>query len=519
MPLNKIRRDLKRGIRRARYRVGESIAGRADLQRHYNRKVVATKSVRAFEALDDTLDQLRHDLDRHQEFGGPRSRRISNLHTLQKELWHLWHIDPTTRNAIMLLTALTVGNGISIDFGEQVRTDGVRAQDAWDEFDAKVKYSCRCGRYWKATLNQFLFGEWFHWFKSIDLQDVIEGELAGLTRELDPTADNFPTDMRGLDPITSPGGVFDVKTLRGDIETKLAYVRSGAIPNKVLYPPEVTVWLTSMAGNDDRGRPILEAAIDDIYRLRQSKVTTWMFKEWRRRMLTIIYKITDPDLADDLPDTLPVPEPLTALEVPAGAEVDFPDSSKMTDEGGRYDTDSIRGPMGGVAQATQLPIHLLALDFREGTLAGLESATGPLGRIADMWAGRVQGFIESDALKVAGTKQRNGKPMEVNATVHPVVIRDPWDERDSWLGMWLEGALSLESLHEKTDIDHDAELERMVNERAARMAGEPINPNEAEFGNNGDGELEELDDSGDRFTPRAAAIGSPGVRADGAPLR
>lgn len=509
---DKTRRTIRRGVRQARYRVGESIAGSGNLQLAFNRRVVASKAVRAFETLDDTLDQLKHDLDRHQEFGGPRSKRISNLQTLQKELWHLWHIDPTTRNAIMLLTALTVGNGIAVDFGEQRTVDGRRAQDVWDEFDATAKYTCRCGRFWKATLNMFLFGEWFHWFKDIELIEETEGELAGLTMTAAPGS--MPTDMRGLDPITSPGGIFNVRTMRGDIETVLAYERAGMVPRKVLFPAEVNRWQTSMAGNDDRGRPILEAAIDDIYRLRQSKVTNWMFKEWRRRLLTIIYKITDPDLADDLPATLPVPEPLSALEVPAGAEVEFPNSGAFTDEADRFDNDSVRGPMGGVAQATQIPIHVLALDFREGTLAGLESATGPLGRISDMWQGRIESNIEGDARIVCGAFQRGGtKPLEVNVSVNPVVIRDPWDERDSWLAMWLEGALSLETLHEKTDVDHEAELVRLKDERDEeneRRAAE--NPNNREFGDTDD------DDEGDeQFVPAVVAAGQG--PSPGAPLR
>lgn len=442
-------------VERIRERIGRAIA-RPGLERRYIiRRARADERDalrRAVETYTDDTDQLKIDKDRFDDFGGPRTRRTRGLEALQREMWHLGHIEPAVVNAIMHLQAIIAGNGIDVEVDPDARTpDGRNAAEVWSQVDEQIDYCSNAGLCADAIANTLLFGEYFHWWRGPGFERFDDqGERP---------RNAIATEVRVMDPISKD----HIQKEESLADGSPAWQRRGMVRPKIIPAWQVTHWVTGRFGKIERGRPLLESAVDDIWRLRQSRQTSWMLNEYRKRLMTFIYNIIDAEAADNLPDTFDIPDPLSILEVPAGAEIEFPDISKANESGagwrGWADTGGVRGPMMGISQASQLPIHLLQMDYREGTFAGLGQADGPLAKVASQWQQKFSHPVKADVRQVVG------EDVGVTVRFRDVIIRDPAEEREAWLKAYELGAISLETLHNKIGVDAEKERERLDRDR------------------------------------------------------
>ena len=392
-------------------------------------------------------DVLAQAADNVQTAGGP-ARAIRELEPLQIAAWIWWHTEPTVGNILATWTALVIGNGVDVDIDPSARrTDGRNAAEAWQQFDEENNYSTDGGMVWDAVFNTFLFGEYFHWF-------------------LGPEDSQFPTQVRGLDPI-SIGGIREIKTDPNDLTKATNYIRRGGQYDDI--PPEqINHWRLILGGNQIRGRPLIERPYDDIFRLQQSRLTTWMAQEFRMRLMTLQY-IRETKNAGKLPANMAMPKPLTILEVPPGAKVEIPDLRK-TVVGSGNDNTAEKLLLTTIAQGVFLPYHIVAQEFREANLASLIAAEGPTAKMAELFVSRSERSFRGDIQRVTGTHTASGKPIEMTANIRPVVIRDPHKDRESWLAVRAQREVSLRTFHEQIGLDADEERERMTVETTANAA-------------------------------------------------
>ncbi|KKM82160.1 hypothetical protein LCGC14_1322430 [marine sediment metagenome] len=374
--------------------------------------------------------------------GGPL-KLMRMLADLQTTSWTWWHIEPIVGNILATWTALVIGNGVDITIeDDQRRFDGSNAKQAWDEFDTRNDYAAEGGRVWDAAFNTFLFGEWFHWFIP------------------DPSGGPWPTIVRGLDPI-SKGGIRKVITDPNDFELPTEYTRRGA-----LFAPipaeEISHWRLALGGNQTRGRPIIERAFDDIFRLQQTRLSTWMLQEYRMRIMVQRY-IREKSSAAELPLNIQMPAPLTIQEVPPGAKIEDPDLSK-TVIGRSGDNTPEKLLHTAIAQAVFLPLHIVTQEFREANLASLIAAEGPTAKMAELFRSRLERAIRADVRQVVGNRQPNGDALEISVNIKPVIIRDEFKERESWLSIREAREVSQMTFHEKVGLDPEIEKDRMREE-------------------------------------------------------
>lgn len=388
----------------------------------------------------ENFDQLRIDLEQQRALGAPRLQRARNLPRLQKDFWDLWHIEPVVKNAVTMMTALITGGGVFIDVPEE-QPGGVMLKKLWDDFDKKNRYSKRV--VWKNIHDTLLMGEVVNWF-DLSLTSPDERFLGS------------PHRVVTLDFI-STGGIASVKTTSLDPLTPTLFERRGTF--RALRPDEVTHWKAPAAGNQIHGRPVLESAYDDIWRIRQSGVTLWMHQEWLQRTFAFIYKITDPSMSDKLPESLPIPEGLEGIEIPAGVDLEIPALKEHLSAGGRLDDTPVVAPLLRVAQAIQLPYHILVMRFNEANFASLLSAEGPTVKVAEYWAGIFCEYIEADVRKIVG------EDAEITVKITPTVMRDQAQERSSTVELLLANVIDMRSAREDLGFDHDEIEARMLIER------------------------------------------------------
>ncbi len=396
----------------------------------------------------DNFDQLRIDLHQQRSLGAPRLSRTSNLPRLQRDMWELWHIEPVVKNAVTMMTALITGGGIFVDVPED-QPGGTALKSLWDEFDLKNRYTKRI--VWKNIIDTLLMGE------------IVNVFDASLTSPDERTLGS-PRRVVPLDFI-STGGIASIKTSTLNPMEPLLFERRGTF--RGLRPDEVTHWKAPAAGNQVHGRPVLEAAYDDIWRIRQSGVTLWMQQEWRQRILSFIYKITDPTNADKLPEKLPLPEGLEGLELPPGVDLEIPALKDTISAGGRLDDTPVVPPLLRVAQTIQLPYHILVMRFNEANFASLLSAEGPTVKVAEYWGGIFEEYVEADVRKVVG------EDAEVTVKIKPTVMRNQAEERSSTVELLLSNIIDMRSAREDLGFDHDEIEKRLVIEREGEEEEEP----------------------------------------------
>jgi hypothetical protein len=399
-------------------------------------------------------DQLRIDLEQQRSLGAPRTERDKNLPALQRQFWDLWHIEPTVKNAVTMQTALITGGGVFIEIPED-QEHGKALKERWTEFDRANRYTSRT--VWKNVHDTLLMGEVVNWFDR-SLNNPNE-ERRGA-----------PSRIMPLDFI-SKGGISSIKTHPQNPFLVTHYTRRGSYD--ALVPDEVTHWKAPAAGNQIHGRPVLESAIDDIWRVRQSGVTLWMRQEWLQRTFAFIYKIVNPDLADKLPDRLPLPEGLEGIEVPAGVDLEIPGLKDSAVASGRFDDTAVTASLLRICQAIQLPYHILTMRYNEANFASLLSAEGPQVKIAEYWATVFEEFVEMDVRKVVG------QDAEIFVDIRPTVFRDHAAERVSITELLLANVLDMRTAREQLGYDHD-EIERRLSGEEEESEEEPIAPEETE---------------------------------------
>lgn len=395
---------------------------------------------------------LQEDLDELRQFGSP-SLKIFPLDFLQRLYWVLWHVEPTVGNVIQTWTSLIIGNSVNVNVPEgQTRTDGADATDSWTDFATKTGYMMEGGLTAQGVIDTLLIGERFHWFDPVPEPDEMLAILEG-AQQL-----TFPTDMRVLDPISN-GGIQDVKFDPSNPVEPVAYTRrvGGALEDLPAWA--INHWKVPFGAIQSRGRPFMERATQDLFRLRQTVVTEWVLQVFRLQSLGLWYDRESAD-ADSLGADVDLPPPLSIMEIPPGASLDMPDLRK-TVIGGRLDNTPDRMLIQRIAQAVQLPFHIVAQEYREANLASLEAAEGPLGKLAESLIKRFEFLIEQDVRMVVGDVQQNGDPMVVEVDIPPVIIRDPAKDRDSWLALYEARAISLQTLQEKAGLNPEDEAARM----------------------------------------------------------
>ncbi len=445
--------------------VGDSVEGRV---RRRLVESIETDPVRAAEALfpmgggggvgpsfglqANLGNELQTDLDDLRQFGSP-SLKIYPLDFLQRLYWVLWHVEPMVGNVVQTWTSLIIGNGVNVSVPEgQTRTDGADARNSWEDFGSATGYLREGGLVNQGVLDTMLIGERFHWYDPVPDEDEQEAILQGALQL------TYPTDMRVLDPISN-GGISDVRYDPRDPTQPLAYIRTAGASIEELPPWAINHWKVPFGAIQSRGRPFMERATQDLFRLRQTVVTEWVLQVFRLQSLGMWYNRETTD-ADALGADVDLPPPLTIMEIPPGASLEMPDLRK-TVIGGRLDNTPDRMLVQRIAQAVQLPFHLVAQEFREANLASLSAAEGPLAKQAESLIKRFEFLIEQDVRMVVGDRQQNGDPMIVEVDIPPVIIRDPADDRESWLSMYEAGAISLQTLHEKTGINPEDEATRL----------------------------------------------------------
>ena len=398
-------------------------------------------------------NSLQEDLDELRQFGSP-SLKIFPLDFLQRLYWVLWHCEPVVGNVIQTWTSLIIGNYVNVNVPDgQTRTDGADASDSWTDFVSKSGYLREGGLVHQGVIDTLLIGERFHWFDPVPEPDEMLAILEG-AQQL-----TYPTDMRVLDPISN-GGIQDIKFDPTNPTEPVAYIRRSGASIEELPPWAINHWKVPFGAIQSRGRPFMERATQDLFRLRQTVVTEWVLQVFRLQSLGLWYKREDTD-AEALGADIDLPPPLSIMEIPPHASLEMPDLRK-TVIGGRLDNTPDRMLMQRIAQAVQLPFHIVAQEFREANLASLRAADGPLAKQAESLIKRFEFMIEQDVRMVVGDVQQNGEPMVVEVDIPPVIMRDPADDRDSWLAMYEARTISLQTLHEKNGINPEDEAARMV---------------------------------------------------------
>lgn len=410
--------------------------------------------VSPFFGLQATLgDQFSDDLKDLRKFGSP-SLKIYPLDFLQRLYWVLWHVEPVVRNVVQTWCALIIGNNCQITIPEgQTRGDGMLADEAWTDFASDTGYGLEGGIVNQGVLDTLLIGERFHWFDPVPDEAELDAILRGANQI------TFPTELRVMDPITN-GGIQDVKYDSNDPTKAVEYIRrSRGAMLEPIPAHAINHWKVPFGAIQSRGRPFLENATQDIFRLRQTVVTEWVLQVFRLQIMGLWYNRQSADAAS-LGADVDLPPPLTIMEVPPDGELELPDL-RQTVMGNRLDNTPDRMVIQRIAQAVQLPFHVVAQEFREANLASLTAAEGPLAKQAEWMIARFERLVEQDVRKVVGHRQANGDPLTVEVKIPPVIIRDPAQDRESWLALYEAGAISLQTLHEKIGVNPEEERGRM----------------------------------------------------------
>ena len=85
--------------------------------------------------------------------------------------------------------------------------------------------------------------------------------------------------------------------------------------------------------------------------------------------------------------------------------------------------------------------------------------------MAELFRSRLERGIRSDVRHVVGERQPSGAPLEISVNIKPVIIRDEFKERESWLAIREAREISGTTFHEKVGLDPDDEKRRLLEER------------------------------------------------------
>ena len=84
--------------------------------------------------------------------------------------------------------------------------------------------------------------------------------------------------------------------------------------------------------------------------------------------------------------------------------------------------------------------------------------------MAELFRSRLERAIRADVRQVVGNRQPNGDALEISVNIKPVIIRDEFKERESWLSIREAREVSQMTFHEKVGLDPEIEKDRMREE-------------------------------------------------------